>query len=166
MYDQYLPSCKTLLVTLQWLQVEIQTLYHSQGSSWSAISLSFQQHPFQALMQHPAILCNSDVFEDHNRVGDFHRYTISNHRKILSRELKLLSCALGRFLWGNCIAGPVQKKKCWQLIAALVCCYICSGKEVLRDWARLCEWGSQGMTLKFWARVDGKMMSLIKVWTT
>ena len=118
MYDQYLPSRKTLLVTLQWLQVEIQTLYHSQGSSWSAISLSFQQHPFQALMQHPAILCNSDVFEDHNRVGDFHRYTISNHRKILSRELKLLSCALGRFLWGNCIAGPVQKKK---MLAANSC---------------------------------------------
>lgn len=164
MYDQYLSSCKTLLVTLQWPQVKIQTLYHSQGSSWSAISLSFQQHPFQALMQRPAILCNSEVFEDHNRVGNFHMYTISNHQKILSRELKLLSCALGRFLWGNCIAGPVQKK----MLAAnsYIGMLLCLFKEVLRDWARLCEWGSQGMTLKFWARVDGKMMSLIKVWTT
>ena len=156
-------------MTLQWLQVEIQTLYHSQGSSWPAISLPFQQHPFQALMQSPAILRNSEVFEDHNRVGTFHMCTVSNHRKILSRELKLCELCLRKISLGKLYIRPCskkKKKKCWQLIAALVCCYICSDKEVLRDWTRLCEWGYQGMTLKFWARVDGKIMSLIKVWTS
>ena len=32
-----------------------------------------------------------------------------------------MSCALGRFLWGNCIAGPVQKQTKKKMLAANSC---------------------------------------------
>lgn len=77
-----------------------------------------------------AILRNSEVFEDHNTVGTFHMYTMSNHWKILSRELKLCELCLRKISLGKLYSRPCSKKKCWQLIAALVCCYICSDRGI------------------------------------
>ena len=66
-----------------------------------------------------AILHNSEVFEDHNRVGTFHMYTISNHWKILSRELKLCDLCFRKISLGKLYSRPCLKKK--KMLAANSC---------------------------------------------
>ena len=68
-----------------------------------------------------AILHNSEVFEDHNRVGTFHMYTISNHWKILSRELKLCDLCFRKIPLGKLYSRPCLKKKKKKKLAANSC---------------------------------------------
>lgn len=53
-------------MTVEWPQGEIEMFSHSQGSSWSVVSLPFQQHLFHSFIQIPAIMSNPKGFECYN----------------------------------------------------------------------------------------------------